>query len=78
VGNREDQGTYTVAYEIPGKGRVIVGAVDYWMTDALSYRNPELVNMNPPYTLLKGVRAALPALISQGFKFVKLSDYNLK
>ncbi|HXP90696.1 MAG TPA: DUF4914 family protein, partial [Fibrobacteria bacterium] len=27
VGNREDQGTYTVAYEIPGKGRVIEAAV---------------------------------------------------
>jgi hypothetical protein len=27
VGNREDQGTYTVAYEIPGRGRVIEASV---------------------------------------------------
>lgn len=42
-----------------GKGRVIVGAVDMWMTDKLTYQAPELVNMEPPYTLLHGVQAAL-------------------
>lgn len=42
-----------------GKGRVIVCLSDYWMTDALSYANPELVNMEPPYRLLEGLRAVL-------------------
>jgi len=42
-----------------GRGRVIVCAVDYWLTDRLTYRNPDLVNMEPPYTLLRGVRAVL-------------------
>ncbi len=42
-----------------GKGRVVVGAADYWMTDALTYAAPEIVNMEPPHTLLQGVRAVL-------------------
>jgi hypothetical protein len=42
-----------------GKGRVVVGAVDHWMTDALAYRIPEIVNMELPYQLLRGVRAVL-------------------
>jgi hypothetical protein len=42
-----------------GRGRVITCAVDYWMTDKLTYRAPELVNMEPPYALLQGLRAVL-------------------
>ncbi len=42
-----------------GEGRVIVGAADYWMTDKLEYQVPEIVNMEPPYLLLQGVRAVL-------------------
>lgn len=42
-----------------GKGRVIVCLADYWMTDTLTYANPELVNMEPPYRLLEGVREVL-------------------
>ncbi|MBI2298513.1 MAG: LamG domain-containing protein [Armatimonadetes bacterium] len=42
-----------------GKGRVIVCAVDHWMTDALKYEVPEIVNMESPYRLLHGVRAVL-------------------
>lgn len=42
-----------------GKGRVIVGAPDRWMTDKLTYRAPEIVNMEPPYRLLRGVQATL-------------------
>jgi hypothetical protein len=40
-------------------GRVIVGTVDHWMTDLVVYRVPEIVNMEPPYLLLKGIRAGL-------------------
>ena len=42
-----------------GKGRVVVGAVDSWMTDPLQYGDPEIVNMEPPYRLLRGVQAVL-------------------
>lgn len=42
-----------------GAGRVIIGAVDCWMTDALRYASPEIVNMEPPYRLLRGLQAAL-------------------
>jgi len=42
-----------------GKGRVIVCSADYWMTDKLTYARPELVNMEPPYRLLRGVQDAL-------------------
>lgn len=42
-----------------GQGRVIVSAVDAWMTDALTYQAPELVNMEPPYQLLRGIRSVL-------------------
>lgn len=44
---------------LAGSGRVVVGAVDHWMTDAIRYRRPEIVNMEPPYRLLDGVRAVL-------------------
>ncbi|MCX7597752.1 MAG: LamG domain-containing protein [Armatimonadetes bacterium] len=42
-----------------GKGRVIVCLAEYWMTDALKYANPEIVNMEPPYRLLEGVSTVL-------------------
>lgn len=42
-----------------GAGRVIVGAVDCWMTDRLTYAAPEIVHLEPPYRLLKGLQAAL-------------------
>ncbi len=42
-----------------GRGRVVVGAADYWMSDGLAYAVPEIVNMEPPYQLLGGVRAVL-------------------
>jgi len=42
-----------------GRGRVIVCAVEQWMTDRLAYQTPDIVNMEPPYRLLRGVRAAL-------------------
>jgi hypothetical protein len=38
---------------------VIVGTVDYWMTDPVKYRVPEIVNMEPPYLLLEGIRRVL-------------------
>jgi hypothetical protein len=41
------------------EGRVIVGTVDRWMTDPVSYRVPEIVNMEPPHLLLQGIRAVL-------------------
>jgi hypothetical protein len=42
-----------------GKGRVIVCLADQWMTGPLTYADPKLVNMEPPFRLLDGVRAAL-------------------
>jgi hypothetical protein len=42
-----------------GQGRIVVCAADYWMTDKLTYRTPEIVNMEPPYRLLHGVEAVL-------------------
>ncbi len=42
-----------------GEGRVIVGAVDHWMTDQITYETPEIINMEPPYRMLDGLRAAL-------------------
>ncbi len=42
-----------------GEGRVIVGGIDHWMTDQIAYASPEIVNMEPPFLLLHGVRAVL-------------------
>ncbi len=42
-----------------GKGRIITCLADQWMTDKLTYAEPKLVNMEPPYTLLNGVRSVL-------------------
>jgi len=42
-----------------GAGRLIVVGVDEWMTDPIAYRRPEIVNMEPPFRLLRGVRAVL-------------------
>jgi hypothetical protein len=44
-----------------GKGRVIVAAAADWMSDALTYRTPEIVDLEPPYRLLNGLRTALDA-----------------
>jgi len=41
------------------QGRVIVGAADYWMTDGLKYEVPEIVNLEPPYQLLRGIQSVL-------------------
>ena len=42
-----------------GEGRLVVCAVDHWMTDQITYERPEIINMAPPYGMLGGVRAAL-------------------
>jgi hypothetical protein len=42
-----------------GQGRVVVGGVDYWMTNPLQYADPGIVNMEPPYRLLHGVQKLL-------------------
>ncbi len=54
-----ERGDALVAVNRVGGGRVIVITPDYWMTDALPYRNPDLVNMEPPYQILRGVREVL-------------------
>ena len=54
-----ERGHALMTVNAAGQGRVIVGAADYWMTDQLVYSVPELVNMEPPYTLLKGVQSVL-------------------
>ena len=68
---------------VAGKGRVIVCAADNWLTDKLTYANPDLVNMEPPYTLLNGVKAALdgyfatfsPVTVSPGGLTVRTNLY---
>ena len=42
-----------------GKGRIIVAAPDYWLTDKLTYAEPDLVNMEPPYLLVPGLADVL-------------------
>jgi hypothetical protein len=42
-----------------GRGRVIVCAAHYWMTDRLEYVNADIVNMEPPYMLVRGLRHSL-------------------
>jgi hypothetical protein len=56
-----EHGHPLLAVNAAGQGRLIVGAVDHWMTDPLAYRDPKIVNMEPPYALLRGVRAVLAA-----------------
>lgn len=41
------------------QGRVIVTTVDRWLTDVVNYNHPDLVNMEPPHLLLRGVRHVL-------------------
>lgn len=54
-----EHGHPLVSVHTGGRGRVITGAVDFWMSERLKYRHPELVNMEPPYRLLSGVRKVL-------------------
>jgi hypothetical protein len=54
-----EAGDAVLTVNTAGKGRVIVCAADFWLTDQLAYARPELVNMEPPYLLLEGVRAVL-------------------
>jgi hypothetical protein len=54
-----EAGDALLALNQAGKGRVIVCAADYWMTDPLTYAKPDLVNMEPPYTLLRGIHDIL-------------------
>ncbi|NOZ21407.1 MAG: hypothetical protein GXP25_10000, partial [Planctomycetes bacterium] len=42
-----------------GKGRVVCIAADFGMTDAIKYRYPDLVNMEPKFRLLKVVEHIL-------------------
>jgi len=42
-----------------GSGRVFTCLVDRWMTDPLTYAAPEIVNMEPPYAILNGLRTVL-------------------
>ena len=54
-----EAGAPIMAVNTAGKGRVIVCLADHFVTDKLEYARPELVNMEPPYALLQGVRAVL-------------------
>jgi hypothetical protein len=42
-----------------GQGRVVVGAADDWLSDHVTYRDPQIVNMEPPFRLLRGMQAVL-------------------
>lgn len=54
-----EHGHPLIAMNRVGSGRVVVGAVDYWMSDPIAYRLPEIVNMEPPYRLLHSIQAVL-------------------
>jgi hypothetical protein len=54
-----EHGHALVTAHTVGRGRIVVGAADYWMTDRLQYRDPQIVNMEPPYQLLRGVQTVL-------------------
>lgn len=54
-----EQGHPLVTVHQASQGRVIVGAADYWMSDTLAYAVPEIVNLEPPYQLLRGVQSLL-------------------
>lgn len=54
-----ERGAPLVSVHEAGKGRVIVGTVDRWLTDQVTYAAPELVNMEPPYLLPNGVKHVL-------------------
>jgi len=54
-----EQGHPLLTLATSSKGRVIVCAVDHWLTDAIKYQEPGLVNMESPYRLLGGVRTVL-------------------
>ena len=79
-----EAGNPLVTLNQSGKGRVIVGAADYWMTDKLTYAAPDLVNMEPPYALLKGVQTVLagyfgsfaPATAQPGGLNVRVNGYD--
>ncbi|NOY83012.1 MAG: LamG domain-containing protein [Kiritimatiellaeota bacterium] len=55
----DERGRTLVSARTVGRGRMIVSVIDGWMTDRLEYEHPDLVNMEPPYRLLHGVRALL-------------------
>ncbi len=57
----DERGHVLVSTKTVGRGRIIVSVIDDWMTDQLEYRYPDIVNMEPPYRLLRGVRALLAA-----------------
>jgi hypothetical protein len=59
-----------------GQGRVIVCAVDRWMSEPVTYRIPEIVNMEPPHQLLRGIRAVL-ATYFDSFNPVEVSPAGL-
>jgi hypothetical protein len=42
-----------------GAGRTFTCLVDRWLTDRLTYAAPEIVNLEPPYAILNGLRAVL-------------------
>jgi hypothetical protein len=42
-----------------GAGRIFTCLADFWLTDSLTYAVPEIVNLEPPYTMLNGLRAVL-------------------
>jgi hypothetical protein len=46
-----ERGHALVTVNRAGRGRVIVAAVDYWMTDKLEYRVPEIVNMERQFSI---------------------------
>ncbi len=58
------------------QGRVVVGTVDYWMTDPLVYSLSEIVHMEPPYRMLQGVRAVFGEYF-ESFSPVELSPAGL-
>ena len=79
-----EAGHAVVTVNTAGKGRVIVCLADRWMTDQLTYADPRLVNMEPPYMLLRGVREVLgeyfgsfsPVTVAPGGLNVRVNCYD--
>ncbi|NPV47205.1 MAG: hypothetical protein HPY69_09620 [Armatimonadetes bacterium] len=60
-----EAGHPVITVQSVGEGRVFVCLADHWMTDRLEYAEPKLVNMEPPYRLLKGVERYLDYYLRQ-------------
>lgn len=60
----DETGNAVMTLNRAGAGRVVVCAVEHWLTDRLTYADPSLVDMEPPYRMPDGVRAVLHSYLA--------------